>query len=117
MAAASLPVVDANEVQTVKGALNVDVTDAGVGVYHLSTNCIYLRPSSQTNPVGHTALVQQLNLNRADCRGFVIVKVPATGLFAVENTSGLNAGSGGTGLGMPQPLFDSIRLALLAAGL
>jgi hypothetical protein len=110
------PMVDRNELQAVKIALNADVTDFGVGVYHIPSNRVYLVPASRTRPnVGHGALVQQLNLNRTDCRGFVITK--HTSLYVVENASGLNVNSGGVGLGMPQPLFDSIRQALLAAGL
>jgi len=88
-----------------------------VGVYHVPTNRVYIRPASQTNPVGHDALVQQLNLGQNECRGFVITKRAKMGQFVVENISGLNVGSGGTGLGMPQVLFDSIEQAVIAAGL
>lgn len=112
------PIVDSNEVQAVKNALNADITDFGVGVYHIPGSRAHLVPASQTGPnVGHSALVQQLNLNRTECRGFVIAKHPHTGHYVIENVSGLNVGSGGVGLGMPQPLFDSIRQAVLAAGL
>ncbi len=111
------PSVDGNEVQAVKNALNADVTDFGVGVFHVHTNRVYLLPASQTKPVGHNALVQQLNLYRSECRGFVIAKHPTTGQFVMENASGLNVGSGGVGLGMPQPLFNSINHAVLPAGL
>lgn len=111
------PLIDSSEVQAVKKALNADVTDAGVGLYHIPTNRVYLRPVSQTNPAGHTSLVQQLRFNTGECRGFVIAKHSTTGQFVVENISGLNIGSGGTGMGMPQALFDAVRQALLAAGL
>jgi hypothetical protein len=110
--------VDSNEVKTVKNALNADITDFGVGVYHIPTARVYLAPASTTKPAfGHNTLVLQLGLNRNDCRGFVIAKHPQTGQYVIENASGLNVGSGGVGLGMPQPLFDSIKQALLAAGL
>ena len=111
------PLVDGNEVQVVKDALNADITDFGVCVYHISTNRVYLRPASLTNPVGHAALAMSLNLNRSECRGFVIAKHPTSGQFAVENTSGLNVGSGGLGMGMPQPMFDSLKQTLVVAGL
>jgi hypothetical protein len=114
---APVPLVDSNELQAVKTALDADITDAGVGVLHLPTNRVHLQPVSQLHPPGHDALVQQLHLDRAECRGFVIAKTPA-GEFVVENVSGLNVGSGGpTSLAMPQPLFDNVKLALMAARL
>ena len=111
------PSVDRNELQAVKDALNADITDAGVGVVHVPTNGIYLCPVSQTTPPGHDALVRKMQLAQDECRGFVIAKTTA-GQFAVENVSGLNVGSGGpTSLEMPVGVFDSIRQALMAAGL
>lgn len=111
------PFVDGSELQSAKSALNADVTDFGVGIYHIPTNRVYISPASQTNPIGHNALVRQLSFNRNECRGFVIARHPTTGQFVVENTSGLNIGFGGTRLGMPQSLFDSIEQAVITAGL
>ena len=111
------PSVDTNEVRGVKDALAVDITDFGVGIYHLPTNRVSLRPASHTKPVGHAALVNAVGLNTIECRGFVITQDLATREFVIENMSGLNVGTGGVGMGMPEPLFDSIRQAILAAGL
>jgi hypothetical protein len=113
----ALPIADANEVQAAKVALNLDITNATVGILHIPTNRVHLRPISQTNPPGHAALVQQMKLNRNDCRGFVVAITPG-GKFVVENLSGLNVGSGGTtNLQMPQSIFDKIQIALASAGL
>jgi hypothetical protein len=109
--------VDKSDVDTVKAALIADITDFGVGVYHIPTNRLYLRPASHNQPVGQIALVTALGINRSDCRGFVIAKHPPTGQYVIENISGLNVGSGGVGLGMPQDEFDRIRQSVLAAGL
>jgi site-specific recombinase XerC len=89
------------------------VGNGGGGVLFLTNLGQAFHPAK---PVGHKALAQQLGLNTSDCRGFVIAKNATTGQFVVENISGLNIGSGGTGMGMPQSLFDAIRQALLAAG-
>ena len=100
-----------------KAALSADITDFGVGIYHIPANRVYLRPASDNQPVGHTALANALGLDKAECRGFVIAKHPTTGQYVIENASGLNIGSGGVGLGMPQPFFDSIKQAVRTAGL
>jgi hypothetical protein len=93
----------------VKVALAADITDAGVGLLHLPTNRIHLRPTSQTTPPGHNALVRLLAINRGDCRGFVVV-IDKSGNYDVENISGLNAGTGGiSNFSMPQALFDDIK--------
>jgi hypothetical protein len=113
----SPPSVDSKEVQVVKDALNLDITDAGVGILHVPANRIHLRPSSQTRPVGHDALVRQLGLSRSDCKGFVIVK-DVSGMLVIENLSQLNIGSGGPkSLMMPPSLFGLIKQAVIAAGL
>ncbi len=113
----SPPLVDGNEVQAVKTASRANPSDTGVGVYHIPTNRVHLIPISQTHPYGHTAFVRQLGLTPADCRGFVIALAPG-GQFVVENISGLNRGSGGaTSFQMPQPLFDGLKRAVIAAGL
>ena len=111
MSSASIPTVDHLELQAVKTALRCDITDCGIGVLHVPTNRVHLRPSSQTNPVGHDALVRHLQLSRKDCRGFVVA-VNNLGQYVVENISGLNAAAGGpNSLQMPLVIFDEIGRA------
>jgi hypothetical protein len=111
------PVVDTRELSEVKAALDADITDAGIGIYHLPSNCIFLAPTSKTIPPGHLALVARRGLDAADCRGFVIVKTPV-GNFLAENFSGLNVNrAGSVGFRMAPVLFDEIERSLTAAGL
>jgi hypothetical protein len=113
------PKVDPAEVQAAKDALLADDTDWGAGVLDLSTNQIHIRSASQLSPAGHDTLVQQLGLNRANCRGFVIT-MNDLGQWIVENMSGLNVGSNpvsATSTSMPNTEFNVIVQALHAAGL
>ena len=112
-------VADANEVQAVKDALNQNHLNAGVGIVHLPTGKIHIKPfnDSALQGGGHIGLVDSLSLNAAECRGFGVAK-NAAGNFEAANVSHLNGIQGQPGsLQMPANIFNDVVDALKAAGL
>jgi len=104
------------EVQAVKGALNRNSLNAGVGILHEPTGRIFLRPFDDV-PGGHVELVTVVGLPLNECKGFAILKEPG-GSFVPVNNSHINGLQGASGsLMMPQATFAEIVQALQAAGL
>src|SRR6266545_183455 len=100
--------VDSREVDAVKQALTADPGDIGVGVIHLPTAGIILRPfNSIPSGNGHIGLVDETVSPADEFRGFIVIR--EAGRYDVLNSSHLNGPQGAPGsLRMPAQVFDMI---------
>lgn len=101
--------VDANELAAVRDALVADPTNFGVGILHVPSERIVLRPfDCLKNRGGHLELVDELEWPTRDCLGFVVSR-PA-GECVMVNLSQLNAQAGP--LWMPPATFREVATTL-----
>jgi hypothetical protein len=102
-------IVESIELDRVREALKEDPWNLGVGILHVPTGRIALRPFDQLkNRGGHLELVHELEWVLGECLGFIVAR-PAAECVMV-NLSQLNAQAGA--LWMAPETFRNIVLAL-----
>lgn len=101
--------VDPDELTAVREALQEDASNFGVGVLHVPSGRIALRPFDQLkNRGGHLELVSESEWTPRECLGFVVARPAGESLMV--NLSQLNAQVGP--LWMPPGTFRTIVLSL-----
>jgi len=101
--------VEREELVTVRDALMRDSCNLGVGILHLPTGRIALKPFAQLpHRGGHVELAGNLDWAPDECLGFFVAR--PTGECVMINRSQLNAQAGP--LQMPQGTFRNILLSL-----
>jgi hypothetical protein len=98
------------ELLSVREALQDDPLNYGVGLLHLDTSRIVLRPFNDVcHRGGHLELVNEHAWLSGECFGFIVAKPEGT--CVLINQSQLNVQAGG-GLAMPKETFRNIVLGL-----
>ena len=103
----ALPRCLVEEANAVKKALDADITDAGVGVLHVPSGKVFLRPASKTKS-SHAQFVKELGYNADEVRGFVVTMDPKSAKYVVENISSLNVQYPGDSMKMAHELFATV---------
>jgi hypothetical protein len=97
------------ELLAVREALQLDPLNYGVGLLHLDTGQIVLRPFNDIcHRGGHLELVSEHAWLPDECLGFIVAK-PA-GTYVLINQSQLNRRTGG--LAMPKATFRNVVVGL-----